>query len=180
MTSLVARILLSIMLLPLAAAIYLVVFLAISHGPSQAEFAFACATLVTVCFVAAYWLWLWRHSVLWTKQRIWRTIISGVACIATGVLAGVALSRAAGSIDASLGFFVAGLLCVVCWLPTTVILWRETPRERVERLRQTASGTVFCPRCGYNMTGLAEARCPECGAKFTLDVLYSAQMELRH
>jgi hypothetical protein len=26
--------------------------------------------------------------------------------------------------------------------------------------------TLFCPHCGYNLTGLTENRCPECGREF--------------
>ena len=29
-----------------------------------------------------------------------------------------------------------------------------------------ASSTLFCPKCNYNLTGLTELRCPECGASF--------------
>ena len=30
---------------------------------------------------------------------------------------------------------------------------------------------ISCPLCGYNLRGLTEARCPECGSKFTWDEL---------
>lgn len=26
--------------------------------------------------------------------------------------------------------------------------------------------TIYCPHCGYNLTGLAEHRCPECGREY--------------
>ena len=30
---------------------------------------------------------------------------------------------------------------------------------------------VPCPSCGYNLRGLREARCPECGSSFTIEQL---------
>lgn len=31
--------------------------------------------------------------------------------------------------------------------------------------------TLHCPTCGYNLTGLPENRCPECGKRFSLERL---------
>jgi predicted Zn-ribbon and HTH transcriptional regulator len=36
---------------------------------------------------------------------------------------------------------------------------------------------MACPNCGYNLTGLREARCPECGSQFTLDELFARVTE---
>src|SRR5438034_2766364 len=30
----------------------------------------------------------------------------------------------------------------------------------------TLSGDIECPLCGYNLRGLSDARCPECGHQF--------------
>lgn len=36
-----------------------------------------------------------------------------------------------------------------------------------------APPTLFCPQCGYNLTGLPNERCPECGCDFVVDGLQS-------
>jgi len=47
----------------------------------------------------------------------------------------------------------------------------------VSRLQARTGFTVVCPACGYNMTGLNLATCPECGAKYSLDELMAGQPE---
>ena len=67
---------------------------------------------------------------------------------------------------------LACIAAIPLWLVLTLLIWRETPAERAERLQASAGKALFCPKCNYNMTGLYEARCPECGERFTLDQLH--------
>ena len=63
----------------------------------------------------------------------------------------------------------------IAWVLATVLIWRETAEERMARITAAGTDAVLCPNCGYNMTGLREARCPECGSVFTIDQLVSGQ-----
>ena len=40
-----------------------------------------------------------------------------------------------------------------------------------------APPTLFCPQCGYNLTGLTNERCPECGRDFVAFGLQSKWMD---
>ena len=69
---------------------------------------------------------------------------------------------------------VGGMAWAATWLGSTALIWRETSAERRDRLARLGIGAIGCPTCGYNLTGLREARCPECGSQYTLDQLYAA------
>lgn len=180
MTRLLSRILLGILMVPLAIAIFFSVMV-----PSAAEFEFPyallCSYAAVALFVIYYWLKLWRGDIRWTARRIHATWLSALAALILGCLIGIAITYLFASIN-RYGSFIwdmfiifAGLWTILLWLVFTVVLWRETPAERDERIRQCAGDVLFCPKCGYNMTGLYESRCPECGTRYTLDQLAAAQ-----
>ncbi len=79
----------------------------------------------------------------------------------------------------SFGVFLGTFAWAACWLIGSAIIWRENAQERGERLRRLGIHAVACPDCGYNLTGLREAKCPECGAAYTLDQLYACITEQR-
>jgi len=56
----------------------------------------------------------------------------------------------------------------------TFLLWRS---GYVRGWRAARSTPPTCPACGYNLTGLSECRCPECGASYRLDQLWYAPID---
>ena len=183
MSRLVSRILLSILMFPLATTFYIIVFVAGGTWVRQnlnvfyyltEAYAFALASFLTWILVAVYWCLLWKSSVKWNSdRRIFTVVASAIALIIAGITA-----IAVGSVvRASSGFstFVGGILAIVLWLIATVLIWRETPAERAQRLAASPASAISCPNCGYNLTGLTESRCPECGSQFTLNELLASQ-----
>jgi len=185
MSTLVARILLSMLMVPMAVLVYAlsvaVADQAIRSGsyPTRNELVFLIATAATWVSVAAYWCLLWRTGVRWTRARIAGTVASPVAALVVASLAGVVLAAFGdgngGNDGGRVGTFVGGVLAIVVWLFATIFLWRETAAERAARVRAVCASTIPCPNCGHNLTGLGDARCPECGSRFTLDELLAAQ-----
>jgi len=128
--------------------------------------------LIVFAFAWLYWSMLWRRTVHWNARRVWLTIVLTAACVAA--IAGPGLLIDWGLGDE--GFtFVFTSLSILAFLMLSIVIWRDMPAERVAWLRMQAGRPVRCPKCGYDMTGLHEARCPECGAVFTLDQLLAAQ-----
>jgi hypothetical protein len=183
MSRLVARILLSILMFPLAAIFYIICMFAFDMISSRTSFGrqevdmFLFAGALTWIGVGIYWCCLWGSSINLTPRRVGGAILSGVVALGLGILAGLviwgAMDRGGSS---SFATFAGGVLTIVLWLIGTVLAWQETAGERAARVRASGKSAVACPKCGYNMTGLTESRCPECGTKFTLDELMAAQV----
>lgn len=165
---------LAIFLLPSAAMVLTIAYVVAEEMtpfayPYQRRSAWIAAAVVTWLFVGAYWIFLWRKSVRWSDRRKRLTLFSVCAAAIIGAIGG-GLMR---PFDRDFGFFVFTAVTILAWLPMTVFIWRETAAERSERSGSHA--TLTCPTCGYNLTGLSTARCPECGSTFTLDELLSKQ-----
>src|SRR4051794_5727084 len=114
---------------------------------------------------------LWRKSVDWTTRRVVGTAVAAAVALLLGIVAYLLWGRQAPELGAMIGSVAAP----TAWLIATVWIWRETPVESAARTRARPSEAIVCPRCGYNLTGLTEARCPECGTQYTLDELIAAQ-----
>jgi uncharacterized paraquat-inducible protein A len=182
MSHLVSRILLAILMFPLATVFYVIVFVVAGtwirrnsfyYYPIEA-YLFAFSSLFTWVLVAVYWCLLWKSGVKWNSDRRIFTVLAAVVAVIVATVVALAVGSV---VNVSSGFsvFVGGLLAVVLWLIGTVLIWRETAAERAARLAGSSASNVACPSCGYNLTGLSESRCPECGSKFTLNELFASQ-----
>ena len=125
-----------------------------------------------VCTVVSVILWerIWSPRVHWTPTR--RTYTFRAKCgtwvlafLLTTMLVLLSTVRYFDRAAALVFGFVAAMLF---WFVSTILIWRDTPQEQARRLYPRR---VHCPRCGYDLKGLREARCPECGAAYTLDEL---------
>ncbi|MCP4249805.1 MAG: hypothetical protein GY778_22410 [bacterium] len=109
----------------------------------------------------------------WTSRRRRLTALAVLGAVVVGVAIGlIIIATVAFGFES--GIVLGGATWAICWLALTVWIWRETPAERVRRLNALTGGALPCPTCGYNLTGLQQARCPECGTQYTLDELYAA------
>lgn len=172
MSHLIARLLLSMLVFPLGGLVYTVAVVVYfeNFGSFGRDDAWIVAGAITWAFVAAYWVLLWRKSVRW-EGRVGTTVAAAIICGIVGAIIGAICN----TIEQGFGAFVGSTSAVLLWLVATCFLWRESPTERADRLGASGREGVVCPTCGYNLTGLSEPRCPECGSKFTLDQLLASQ-----
>lgn len=175
MSRTISRLLLSMLLMPLMAVVYIGIMILLSDLFSMYNEWPLIAAWAGTWFVAGiYWLVVWQSSVAWTVSRIRRTVWSVIVAGGCGLAVYAAMSALIATISPELNAFFGSVVTILGWLIATVFLWRETPVERAERLARLGAGNVACPACGYNLTGLRSTTCPECGATFSIQELVAA------
>jgi hypothetical protein len=169
------KILLSSTIMVSVPLVLLVSFIVIDEELNQKlETDFLLSNLVAGLFLVISWSALWRREIRWTLRRRTLYLLSLLWSLIPAFGVYLIVERAAHD---ELAIVLAGFCWDVVWVGSTILMWRETATERAERLHAVAIGAIACPSCGYNLTGLREARCPECGAQFTLDELLAYQSE---
>lgn len=129
------------------------------------------AGLSSWAFFAVCWTAIWKRGVNWTPDRKRWTVLWPFASLLCAVIIGRLFAR----LDSEVGFFFFAASPHLIWVVGMVVIWRETDAERKARQQAAHTDVLTCPTCGYNLTGLVEARCPECGSRFTLNDLLSKQ-----
>ena len=75
-------------------------------------------------------------------------------------------------IDAGVLLLVALTLGLV--LLVVFLIWRD---GYIRGWRAARDKPPTCPKCKYNMSGLTQCRCPECGAEYRLDELVKTALK---
>ncbi len=75
------------------------------------------------------------------------------------------------------GLFIGGTLLagIAGSIGVILLILRTRGNGNIHDGSSHAAKEVRCPSCGYSMNGLHECTCPECGGRFTIDQLLSAQ-----
>lgn len=175
MSQLLSRLLLAVVVIFATPFVFIMAFMisddVIMFSVDEALIA---ADLVSGIFLIPLWILVWRRQVVWTRRR---TLLTAAASIASSGPAALFSVLFVMPYDDEIGIVLGGACWLLLWLAGTAILWRETDLERAQRLGEIADEAVACPDCGYNMTGLHHARCPECGTQYTLDELFARSRE---
>lgn len=76
----------------------------------------------------------------------------------------------------NLGVLLLVLLTLLAAALFVYLVWRNA---YFRGWRAARGAPPRCPACGYNLSGLSQSRCPECGREYTLEQLWTAMYDTR-
>ncbi len=176
--TLVRTILAMVLLLSTPAVCFAMVF--IGYESNLFDYSnFAILTMISLIVTAAYfmagWIWVWKEDVRWVEDRKRKTKVMTICTLIASVVFGGAVIGVSNETEGGMAF--GGIFYLFVWTVGSVLIWRESPTERVARMENLGVDGVSCPACGYNMTGLKTATCPECGKVYTVDQIVAHVIE---
>jgi hypothetical protein len=177
MTRTVARLILAMLILPCTGVVFLILMLVLvapTGGPPSVARLLLLWTILYL-FVGAYWVMLWRDMVPWNRRRVTLTALATVLSLAGGAAVALVTLAVGRTVPPPFAVLFGGGTVPITWVLSTILIWRETAAERLGRLTAHGMPLIACPLCGYNLAGLTEARCPECGGSFTLEQVLLAK-----
>jgi len=149
--------------------------------------------LVCALLAVLVWLGVWRREVNWTwERRRWTLGLIALLLAAPFIV----LWPHTGNSLVDMTVAVTPLIALAVWFAGTALVWRHRAGEMGElnltpaaiqaaRLNRSSADpadsadalAVPCGQCGYDLRGLREARCPECGWTTTVDALVRRGLE---
>lgn len=175
MSPTVSRLVLSLCIIGFLPIMYFTTFFVLiesSGNWSDDELYLLLSDVLCMLFLIVSWTVIWFGEIQWNTFRI----VASIAVAGGGSIAGLIIGALCGAItnEEEIGILIGGAFAAVFWIFGTAIAWRETKSERAARLQHLGINAVACPNCGYNLTGLSQSNCPECGSSYTLDQLFAA------
>jgi len=137
------------------------------------------AFLVTLLAVWSLWLLLFFTMTCWVdylravKRLVLAVMMGSLLQLLVTIPSHIIVSRRPGCmVGRWTAMGISGGLCVLLWVfgPGIVLLFLYEARKR---------RAGHCPDCGYDLRGLPELRCPECGRRFSLKEVRMAEEQLQ-
>ncbi len=162
---------LTILLFPAAVFLAVLSSVALSLLPwsFRSDWQIALAFAVNAAVLVAAFFFIWRGMIAWTPARArgtWRSLLATLGLCALASIAVWIFDR-----DGETWAVLTSLLIcasTLLWLALCIRHWQESPKERAARIAAAGNSSALCPVCKYDLSGLVNLRCPECGNEFTL------------
>ena len=140
------------------------------------------AYLACAVVLIGAWIIVWLRAITWNRsRRIW-TFGLALALLASTLSCLLPENRPDWISSDLWGVlkYITPLVGGAIWLAGTALVWRMSPDEErasVSQLLRGVESAAQCPNCNYELTGLREVRCPECGWSSTVDDVVARTMQ---